>query len=272
MVRSKFLMASFAIVSSGILGLMTSATATAIPPAPRTLPAGNHMYTIPCGGIPSLFSVKAKTAAYTLIGETTSIQDSGCGYGMAFNPVTSKSYSLAGNNSTDFWPLVRVNLATGKETFVANLTVSGSLSPITDFPAVVAIGADGKAFAIVKNTLYRLNLTNGVLHAIGATSAVNDIYGFALNPKNGRFYAIDEERHLYSINVSTGAATSLGTVPTLGGIWSLTIDTDGVFWVNSSTNNDGNGIASFLKSDPAGTLVSSSGPMTTYSGAFEITY
>jgi len=227
------------------------------------------MYAIDCNVLNNQFySVDPVTAQFTAIGSGGSIDGSQCGYGMAYDPMTDVTYFLAGNNNSGNWPLATVNLTTGTETFVANLNVSGT--PITDFPAVVAIGRDGTAYAIAGNVLYSLNLANGDCTVIGSTGAGSDIYSFAVDPTSGQFYAVDESGVVYGVNTSTGLGTSLGTLTT-GSVYSLQIDASGVFWINNGGAGGGE-LGSFLLSDISGSLVPSSGPMTHYSGAFAIPY
>jgi hypothetical protein len=242
-------------ILAATLWLGASPNALAGGPSPRTLPRGNRMFTIPCNTAPDqyhLFRVHPTTGAFTSIGGTTDIQGSTCAYGMAYNPTTRKSYFIAGNTSSDNWPLMKVNLRTGAEHFIRNIKVGGTaLHQSTDFPAVAAISNKGHAYLI----------------------AANNLYSFAINPKTNVFYAVGDAGEVYSINIHNGSGTYLGTVSTLNNpVYSLQIDTAGVFWINEggADSTFPPRIGSFRLQNIAGSLVGSSGQMTYYSGAFLI--
>ena len=253
----------------------TSSPSTAL--SPRTLPAGDHLYAITCNAASAadyhLFRVHPASGAFVSVGGTTSIEGSTCAYAMSYDAATKVSYFLAGNTTAGTLPLLRVNLTTGRERFIADLMLGATKT--TGFPAVVAIGNQGKAFAIVGNSLYRLNLTTGALAVVGPVGSVGDVYSFSVDPANGLFYAIDEPGHVYRIDTKTGAGTLLGRVSTVNSrVYSLTIDTKGVFWINEAGSPavDNPNIGSFVVSRIATSLIPSSRPMPFYSGAFEIAH
>jgi hypothetical protein len=244
---------------------------------PRTLPSGNHMYTIPCNTATRryhLYRVRAVSGIFTSIGGTTDIEGSTCAYGMAYDATTNLSYFIAGNTDTDNWPLMKVNLRTGTEHFIRNVKVAGTaLHQSTAFPAVAAIGNNGHAYLIAANNLYSLNLRTARAVLIGATGAASAVYSFAINPKTNVFYAVGDAGEVYSINIHDGSGTYLGTVPTANSqVYSLQIDTNGVFWINEG-GSDATfppRIGSFRLQNISGSLIASSGQMTYYSGAFLI--
>ncbi len=256
--------------------LATSAVpgAAATAAAPRKLPKGNRMFTIPCNTDAAdyhLFSVDPTTAAFTSIGGATNVEGSTCAYGMAYDHKTRRSYFIAGNTSTENWPLMLVDLKTGDETFVGDISEGGV--PLRGYPAVAAITNSGRGYVIVHNVLYKLDLKTAAATMVGGTGVVGDIYAFAVSPVNGRAYAVSEPGDVYRIDLKTGVGAKLGTVPTVdNSVYSLQIDTKGTFWINegASASTFPPSIGSFRLSDIAGSLVGSSAPMTFYSGAFLI--
>ncbi|MEA2520380.1 MAG: hypothetical protein QOI81_26 [Actinomycetota bacterium] len=264
-------------ILAATLWVGTSPSALAVTGPPRTLPSGNRMYTIPCNTAPDqyhLFRVHPTTGAFTSIGGTTDIQGSTCAYGMAYDATTKKSYFIAGNTTSDNWPLMKVNLRTGAEYFIRNIKVAGTaLHQSTAFPAVAAISNKGHAYLIAANNLYSLNLRTARAVLIGATGAASDIYAFAINPKTNVFYAVGDAGEVYSINIHNGIGTYLGTVSTVNNaVYSLQIDTAGIFWINEggSDSTSPPRIGSFRLQNIAGSMIASSGQMTYYSGAFLI--
>jgi hypothetical protein len=237
------------------------------------------MYTIPCNTARRhyhLYRVREKSGTFTSIGGKTNIEGSTCGYGMAYDATTSRSYFIAGNTTSDNWPLMRVNLRTGTEQFIRNIKVAGTaLHQSTTFPAVAAISNKGHAYLIAANDLYSLNLRTARAVLIGATGAASSIYSFAIDPKTNVFYAVGAAGQVYSINIHDGSGTYLGTVSTANNqVYSLQIDSSGVFWINEG-GSDGTfppRIGSFRLQNISGSLIGSSGQMTYYSGAFLITH
>lgn len=265
-----------AVVAAAALTAASDVGSAADGPAPRKLPRGDRMFTIPCNApsdVYHLHSVDPVTAEFTSIGGTIDVQDSICAYGMAYDRKRKRSYFLAGNTSTFRWPLMRVDLRTGATTFVGDLEENDAA--LNTRPAVVAVSGAGRGYAIVGNVLYALDLTTAAVTRIGDTGVSDDVYAFAFRPRTRRAYAVSETGGVHRIDLGTGNATHLGDLSLAGSyVYSLQIDTRGTLWVN-----DGGGavsgqlhLGSFRLSDIAGSLIPSSGAMTHYSGAFLITH
>jgi outer membrane protein assembly factor BamB len=255
-----------AVLAMVLGGIFVSTPAGAVPA--QTLPAGDAMYAIGCNNTPGqLNSVDAATAAFTPIGSSQNIDGSECGYGMAFNPVTGKSYVLAGNNTSSEWPIVEVDLTTGVQTEISRITINGS--PTTGFPAVMAFDASGNAYAIVANDFYALDITTGNATLRGGCGNFSDIYALGLNPVDGGLYAVSEDGQLMSIDPTSGTGTLIVDLEMYVGVYSLQFDSNGFGWLNAGVNS-ADPISSFDLADPQATLVDSSADATTYSGAYLI--
>ena len=261
-----FAVAAVLAVAAG--GVVVPAPAGAGAVTARTLPAGDTMFAIECNGTPGqLNSVDPATAAFTPIGSSQDIDGSGCGYGMAYNPVTGKSYVLAGGNNSNEWPIVEVDLTTGVEIEISRIEIDGS--PTLGYPAVMTFDALGNAYAIVDNDFYALDISTGNATLRGSVGNFVDIYALALNPADGGCYAVSEDGELISIDRNTGAGTLIVHLPLEGGVYSLQFDSSGFGWLNTGGGSR-HAISSFDLADPQGSLVDSSADATEYSGAYLI--
>ncbi len=253
-----------------VLGTMVAATSSGAILVARSLPSGDSMFAIQCNGTPGqLNSVDSVTAAFTPIGSSQNIDGSSCGFGMAYNPITLKSYVLAGNNSSGEWPIVEVDLTSGAQTEISRITINGSAA--TGFPAVMTFDASGNAYAIVQNNFYALDISTGNATLRGAVGTVSDIYAMTMNPRDEVVYAMGEGGELVSIDVGTGAGTSIVDLQLFSGVYSLQFDSNGIGWLNVGVNSL-DAISSFDLTNPQATLVDSSADATHYSGAYLIVW
>ena len=129
--------------------------------------------------------------------------------GLAYDPTTGIMY---GCSSTD---LYKVNIATGASSWVGNLGIPGSI--------MIAIAFDGSGnlygTELITDSLYSINLTNGVATPIGSGLGININYAqdMAFDIDTGILYlsaytiAPIKEGALYTCNTVTGVATKVGT-------------------------------------------------------------
>jgi hypothetical protein len=207
--------------------VLSASPALAAGPAGRALPAGSAMYALSCYGPVDgqVFSVDVQTAAATTIGNGGSV-DSNCAEQGAWDAVTHTAYYPAYTFATD--SLVSVDLTTGVPTKIANFTQNGAPARVDS----MAIGVDGAAYALSSGQLYSLNLSTAELTSIAAVSGPR-LYGFAVDPTSGEFFAIDTIGLISSINVTTGALTTIGQTAFTPGSssYAMQIDSDGTMWV-----------------------------------------
>ncbi|QYH36798.1 hypothetical protein [Salinibacterium sp. M195] len=218
----------------GVLALTGVATA-ANAAGTRTLPVDNSLYAITCpyysddsAATPNnqVLVVDEQTAEATAIGTGTEIDSSNCTGSFTVDPTTGTVYALVATDDYDFPILVTVDLTTGVSTKVADVTEGG----IPTYASALAIGLDGAAYALYDGDLFSLNLSDGVMVYIG--SSLNYVWAFVSDPSSGLFYALDEDGELFEIDITDGSYVSSATLSFLTeATYSLTIDTNGVFWL-----------------------------------------
>jgi hypothetical protein len=125
-----------------------------------------------------------------------------------------------------------------------------------------------------RDDLYSVDLATGELTVLGALG-VEGLYGFAVDPSTGEFFAISPAGLFYSVDVTTGAVTLLGdtglNAVEFNAPFSLQIDSAGILWVEGDAFEGDSGFVSNLWSiDPADLAGSSvlSGAITGVEGTF----
>lgn len=211
-----------------VAGVLALPLLIASPASAATLPEGDTLYAISCdqtgeGAISDLYTVTADTADLTYVGGTGHEQD--CAGPAAYDPTTGKSYYLSWDNDS----LAIIDVATGASTLTA-ITGDGS-----DAPDGLAIGADGRAWIIWQDDLYSVNLATAVSTLV-TPLAVGCLYSFALDPTDGKFYAIQcSTGDAYQLNVDDGVLTPIGSVALTAPTYAMQIDTAGRWWVHQDT-------------------------------------
>lgn len=107
------------------------------------------------------------------------------------------------------WELHQVNLMTGKLTRLGNLP-SGNITGLAIPTAPVSYGIDDA------NNLLIFNFTKAGMPASKAITGLQNgetILGIDMRPATGQLYALGSTSRLYVLNMSSGAATVVGTVP-----------------------------------------------------------
>lgn len=227
---SKKIAAGFAAVAALSLPIVFAA-----PAAAATLPAGDSLFAISCDynsptgpDFAGLYSVDPANAAGTLIGSGTGIVGD-CAGQAAYNPVTGESFYSSWPQGGDEF-LRRIDVTTGVSTTVGEW--GGAAAGNGD---ALAIGKDGTAYVTSGSQLHRVNLADATTTLVGPLG-VSQLWAFAVDPVSGLFYAIQPSGDAYRIDVATGAATAIGSIDGgdgMGGIYSMQIDTSGIWWVEA---------------------------------------
>jgi hypothetical protein len=199
------------------------------------------MYAVTCGGAVDLqfLSIDVSTAAATAIGTGGSINGASCADQSAWDVVNHTAYyatyspnftALYSASSPTEDSLVSVDLTTGVSTPIANFTFNGTPTQ----PDAIAIGRDGAAYALAGGELFSLDLATAELTDIAPVADAN-IYGFAVDPVSGAFFTIDDTGLIESIDVTTGALSTVGQTAFASGQhpYSLQIDSNGTMWVEN---------------------------------------
>jgi hypothetical protein len=174
-------------------------------------------------------SIDVSTAAATAIGIGGSINGASCAGQGAWDAVTDTAYYLTWGKQDG--SLVSVDLATGASTSTAVFTLTDG-TPTQ--PDAIAIGRDGAAYALAGGELFSLDLATAELTDIAPVADAN-IYGFAVDPVSGAFFTIDDTGLIESIDVTTGALSTVGQTAFASGQhpYSLQIDSNGTMWVEN---------------------------------------
>ena len=246
--------------SAAALVLIGAAPASA---AGSAIDPGDSLYSISCDdayGPWQLFGVDSTSAFSTPIGAGTgSVEDEyPCAFQPAWNAETGVSYYIqtlydnfqqTGSTSS----LATIDVTTGLSTTIGEFyyEADGTYYPQVD---AIAIGKDGKAFAVFEGELFSLDLGTAELTYINST--LPDVYAFAANPTTGDFYVVDSEGYTYKFDVTNGAVNYLGQVTLAGNesVYSLQIDEAGTFWIEVDVFNEGDPTDALLYSFTEATI------------------
>jgi hypothetical protein len=237
---------------------LTGVASSAHAASTRELPVDNSLYAVTCpyysdttAQTPNnqVLVVDEQTAVATGVRYGTDIDGTNCAGSLTLDPVTGTVYALVVDGGGDFSTLVTVDLVTGASTKVADLSSAGAPAEAKS----LAIGLDGAAYVFVNDVLYSLDLSDGVMSFLG--SSVVDAWGFVSDPVSGLFYAVDYDGELFEVDVTDGAFVSLATLSFATSPYSLTMDTNGVFWLGEDadgTDEYRTILWSFTLADPNG--------------------
>jgi hypothetical protein len=136
--------------------------------------------------------------------------------------VGSLGVDIAGQSSFDIAPngsaiatmisngvqgLYEINLTTGRAELLGNLPSAMSLVGLAIPTEPIAYVADGM------NMLHYINPETGTTHATKAITGLQTdetLRGIDMRPVNGQLYALGTTSRIYTINMSSGAATAVG--------------------------------------------------------------
>lgn len=221
--------------------------AAPMPPAPVTAvtATGQKLYTISefgCANGNVLFRVDPGTAKAAPVSGTSVRGEVGQG---AVSPATGIAYVPFGSYDSDKLLLLTVDTASGAFTHVGEFSAADDLEIYWVYSIAIAADGSAYAFAVYEGDgsdvlgLFSLNLSDASLTFISEVDdeQLDEPNGFAVNPKNGKFYAFEEDSHeLFEVNVQNGALTSLGflAAPSIverSDVTALQVGQDGTFWV-----------------------------------------
>jgi len=247
-------------------GTISSSTAiTGLQPAENVLgidfrPATGQLFAL--GSTSRLYSIDIATGAATQVGTSGAFTLSGTSFGFDFNPTVDRVRVVS-----DAEQNLRLNPSTG-----TLASTDANLNPGN--PNVVGAAYANNFAGATVTTLYdidsasdMLNIQNppndGTLVAVGALGVdTSDAVGFDITPDNIAFASltVGGMPGLYSINLTTGAATLIGTIGT-GAIAIVDIAIELPAPAGIAYGVDGaNNLITFPRATPA--LVTSTTPIT----------
>lgn len=126
--------------------------------------------------------------------------------------------TFTGNAAFDIMPNNTALMAAASNFYVVDLTTgkAGKVGATTEALLDIAVPTEAVAYATdASNNLLIFNPTavaaGTVTKAITGLQAAENIYGIDFRPLNGQLYALGSTSRLYTINLSSGAATQVGT-------------------------------------------------------------
>ena len=210
----------------------------------------------------SMYTINPATGAMTSIGLPVATADLGA-RSVAVDPTGKFAY--VANAGSDPGPtfcgsvtIFDIDATTGALTSMGTVVAPGAPAPGSCSPWSVAVDPTGK-FAYVANeggftptsiSMFRIDATTGALTSLGLIAAGGRAISVAVAPSGNFVYAADGGNDsggvapgvnvsMYTINTSTGALTSTGTITAGLGPVSIAIDPFGKFAyvANSASNN-----------------------------------
>lgn len=231
----KFTKAMSVIAIASLLGLVGVQTALATP-TPGTLADENQIFVMQYDSNVSadLVTIDPSTGLTAQVG--SSALDEGWS-GASFNPADGQIYAINLHEWADPYTLYSFDPSTGEATVIGNLPDGVSAGAL-------AIDADGNGYLIDwDQNLYSIDLATAQTTLIGtlSASAGADIYSFAINPVDGRAYAIEFYGTGDLLEIDLENATSTVVVSHLDSllgyfVCALTFDSNGTAWFQVEQN------------------------------------
>lgn len=132
--------------------------------------------------------------------------------------IGSLGVTFTGNAAFDITPSNTALMAVANSFYMIDLTTgkASKIGATSEALVDIAIQTDAVAYAVdLNNNLLIFNPTNIaaglVTKSITGLQASENIYGIDFRPLNGQLYALGSSNRLYTINLSSGAATAVGT-------------------------------------------------------------
>ncbi len=241
--------------TTGALTAMAPGTIAAgrFPQAVAVDPSGRFAYvaTLEFDAV-SMYTINATTGALTSIG--TTVTAGGSAQSVAVDPSGRFAYVASADNDFGFSSLVSmftINATTGVLTSIGAIDAG-----IT--PASVAVDPSGRFAYAASNAfsagetgnvfMYTINATTGALTSIG-TIAAGILPASVAVDTSGRFAYVANAEHfggiggtgnvsMYTIDVTTGALTSIGTIAAGSNPLSVAVDASGKFAYVANLNSN----------------------------------
>ena len=207
------------------------------------------------GSYVSMYTINPTTGALTSIGPPVSTYGySAYGESLTVDPFGKFVYATNSGDVYDFGDGANGNLAMYTiDATTGALTSTGTINgncPGLCFPSSVVVDPSGK-FAYVPNgdgvAMYTINATTGVLASIGTIPVEGSADSVVVDP-SGKFVYVASASgtpgsagsvSMYTINATTGALVSTGTIAAGTGPVSVVVDPSGKFaYVANSSSND----------------------------------
>jgi 6-phosphogluconolactonase len=201
----------------------------------------------------SMYTINATTGALTSIG--TTVTAGGSAQSVAVDPSGRFAYVASADNDFGFSSLVSmftINATTGVLTSIGAIDAGITPASVAVDPSGRFAYAASNAFSVGETGnvfMYTINATTGALTSIGTIAAGIDPASVAVDP-SGRFaYVANAELFggvrgtgnvsMYTIDVTTGALTSIGTIAAGSNPVSVAVDASGKFaYVANLNSND----------------------------------
>jgi LPXTG-motif cell wall-anchored protein len=188
------------VLTIGFSGVAVTSPAMAAVPS---MPSTDQLFAIDCDSFaPQLWKVDATNANVTVVG-TPLPERSACAGGAQYNPADGLAYFLYYSE----------NYVTHLSTIDADTgayTVGPALNGDTDDAWQFFITTAGDAFVTLNGSLYSIDLAKSATTLVGVLGTDDAASGY--NAVDDTAYTFDASGEYYSINLSTGAATQVGTL------------------------------------------------------------
>src|SRR5882724_4686220 len=201
----------------------------------------------------SMYTINATTGALTSIG--TTVTGGGSANSVAVDPSGRFAYVAGADNDfgfSSFVSMFTINATTGVLTSIGAIDAGITPASVAVDPSGRVAYAASNAFSVGETGnvfMYTINATTGALTSIGTIAAGIDRASVAVDPSGWSahvanaeiFQGIGETGNvsMYTIDVTTGALTSIGTIAAGSNPVSVAVDPSGKFaYVANLNSND----------------------------------
>jgi MYXO-CTERM domain-containing protein len=189
-------------MSNGAKTLIGTVSANAGTTAGLAYDRINDILYVSSTGNDSVYTLNITTGAATLIGAYG--DSSLVMHGLEWSPDDTTLYGVSSSNNG----LYRISTASG----LATLIGTSGLTSFTNLGYNSDTGVMYATNSATPENFYTMNLLNGSVGFVGALNGPTNPNGMAYNRDNGLMYMVDNSTDtLYTINMSTGAATAIGS-------------------------------------------------------------
>jgi hypothetical protein len=244
------------------IGLVFASSTAASATTPRSIPDGERYYALPCAWMTSVQPANLNSfddSAVTAGVGSTAFDGSTCLADGSYNVVDGYYYAYDWNASS----YVKVDIRTGAQEFLGDLTVGGS--PVGGSMNGTFVDQDGNHYLFMPAELYEINLDDMTMTLITdqlPLDSINYITSISYNPIDGAYYGLRSRGDVYEIDLSDGSTTLVGVISECDPshtCWGLEFDSAGTMWVerdNEGGNSHVAGLYSTTLDDLDGNWVS----------------